>query len=127
MIRLMLLILILPMFTTAQEEKNLNEKFEMKEYYLVFLKEGPHRNQDSVTASKIQERHLAYLTKMYDDDKMSICGPLMDENAIKGMCVYHVGSLEEAKRLAEGDPAVKSGRLLVEVHPWYSAKGMILK
>jgi len=127
MLRLLLVILILPMVSSAQEEKNLNEKFEMKEYYLVFLKEGPHRNQDSATAADIQSRHLEYLTKMYDEDKMSICGPLMDEGAIKGMCVYHVGNMEEAKRLAEGDPAVKSGRLIVEVHPWYSAKGMMLK
>ena len=127
MIRTLLLIIILPMISFGQEEKNLNEKFEMKEYYLVFLKEGSHRNQDSATAADIQSRHLEYLTKMYDDDKMSICGPLMDENDIKGMCVYHVGSIDEAKRLAEDDPAVKSGRLIVEVHPWYSAKGMILK
>jgi hypothetical protein len=40
------------------------------------------------------------------------------------MCVYLVGSEAEAREAAEADPAVKAGRLVVEVHPWMSAKGI---
>jgi len=99
----------------------------MKTYYLVFLKKGPNRSQDSVTAAKIQEGHMAHLTKMGAEGKMCIAGPLMDDTDIRGICVYNVGSLEEAKKLAEEDPAVISGRLVVEIHPWYSMKGATLK
>jgi uncharacterized protein YciI len=41
----------------------------------------------------------------------------------RGICIYDVKSLERAKALAEADPAVKAGRLRVEVHPWMSQKG----
>jgi len=71
--------------------------------------------------------HLAHLTKMFDENKMSLCGPMLDDGDIKGVCVYHIDDEKEVKRLAESDPAVKSGRLVVEIHPWYSARGMTLK
>ena len=119
--------ILLSFMSNAQTDKPLNERFEMKEYFLVFLKKGPSRSQDSATVTAINREHLAYLTKMYNEDKMSMCGPLMDDTDILGIAIYHVDTADEAKKLAESDPAVKAGRIAIEVHPWYSAKGMILK
>ena len=34
-------------------------------------------------------------------------------------------SLEEMKKLAEEDPAVKAGRMVVEIHPWYVQDGVL--
>ena len=42
-----------------------------------------------------------------------------------GIVVYRATSLEEAKQYAEGDPMVKAGRLEVELHQWYLAKGVL--
>ena len=72
----------------------------MKTYYLVFLKTGPNRQQDSLTRSKIQEGHMAHLTQMAADGKMCLAGPLMDDTEIRGICVYNVATFEEAKKLA---------------------------
>jgi hypothetical protein len=33
--------------------------------------------------------------------------------------------MEEMKALAEQDPAVKAGRLAVEIHPWFVEKGVL--
>lgn len=110
----------------AQEKNEFEKKYEMKTYYLVFLKKGPNRNQDSVTTAKLQEQHLAHLNKMAETGKMDICGPLLDEGDIKGICIYNVATKEEVEKLANEDPMVKAGRLIVEIHPFYSAKGMIL-
>lgn len=111
----------------AQENKTIEKKYEMKTYYLVFLKKGENRTQDSVTVSKLQEQHMAHLTKMADSGKMDICGPLMEDIDIRGICIYNVATKEEAEKLANEDPMVKAGRLKVEVHLFYSAKGVSLK
>lgn len=112
---------------TVQKKSASLDKEEMKTYYLVFLKKGPKRDQDSSTAAEIQKGHMAHLTKMYNEGKMDLAGPIMSDNAIRGICVYNVKTMEEAKQLAESDPAVTSGRLVVEIIPWYSQKGAALR
>lgn len=110
----------------GKKNKRIDE-YEMKNYFMVFLKKGPNRNQDSATASEIQKGHLEHLTKMANSGKMDLAGPFMDDWDVKGICVYNVATLKEVEELTAQDPAVKSGRLIAEIHPWYSAKGASLK
>jgi uncharacterized protein YciI len=111
----------------AQDKKQAEKKYEMKMYYLVFLKSGANRTQDSVTVKKLQEAHMAHLTKMAESGKMDIAGPVNSTGDLRGICIYNVASKEEAEKLANEDPMVKAGRLAVEVLPFYSAKGAALK
>ena len=123
-----LVLLVCHSIIAGAQEKNISEKkYEMKMYFMVFLKKGPVRDQDSLTLVRLQEQHMAHLTKMADEGKMDICGPLADDIDIRGVCVYNVATKEEALQLAEQDPMVKAGRLIVEVRPFYSAKGATLK
>lgn len=131
--QIVLVILLLVGLTSwAQKSQMLNpkkkvENGEMKTYYLVFLKKGTKRDQDSITSAKIQKGHMAHLNKMYADGKMDLAGPMMGDGDLRGICVYNVGSLEEAKKLVESDPAIISGRLVAEILPWYSQKGAVLR
>jgi hypothetical protein len=38
--------------------------------------------------------------------------------------IFKVNSVEEARALAAPDPAIQSGRLVLELHPWYAAAGL---
>jgi hypothetical protein len=40
--------------------------------------------------------------------------------------VFKVGSMEEAEELVRTDPAVQSGRLRFELHPWFAAKNIVV-
>lgn len=101
--------------------------YVMQKYFMVFLKSGPKRSQTKEEAMEIQEKHLAYLQKMAEQGKTSITGPMGDDGEIRGIVIYNTATAEEARTLAEGDPAVKAERLVVEVHPWWAAKGSMLK
>lgn len=122
-----LCLVLLGMEVVAQDKQQAEKKYEMKTYYLVFLKKGPNRSQDSVTVKKLQEGHMAHLTKMAESGKMDIAGPVMADMDLRGICIYNVPTKEEAEKLVNEDPMVKAGRLVAEVIPWYSAKGATLK
>ncbi|MCW9708414.1 YciI family protein [Fodinibius salsisoli] len=101
--------------------------YVMQKYFMVFLKRGPERSQDEQEAATIQKKHLAYLNKMYEMGKTSITGPFGDDGEIRGIVIYNTATKEEALKLAKQDPAVQAGRLEVEIHPFWSAKGSTLR
>ncbi len=98
----------------------------MESYQLVILKRGAAWTPEVTEATKeLQKQHIGHLTRMGELGKMVIAGPFSDQKdpSWRGACVYRVGSVDEARALAEQDPAVKSGRLAVEVVTWWVEKG----
>ncbi|SFU26947.1 Uncharacterized conserved protein YciI, contains a putative active-site phosphohistidine [Pustulibacterium marinum] len=101
--------------------------YVMQKYFMVHLMKGPNRDQDSVTLAKLQTAHLAHLEALHLAGKISIAGPFEDESPISGIAIYHTATFEEADSLANADPMVKAGRLTIETHPFWAAKGSKLK
>lgn len=91
----------------------------MKAYYLDLLMKTD-KAEGTVTPAENAERmqkHLAYIRSQVEERKFVLVGPLTEDNRIRGIAVIQAASLEEAQRIASGDPAVQSGHLAVEVHP----------
>lgn len=102
--------------------------FVFDTYQLVILRRGPKAKQfTEAQLEALQAQHLGHLKKMGDQGKMVAAGPFSDQpdESFRGLCLYRVGSLEEAKALAEADPMVKSGRLEVLVMTWNVPKGQL--
>lgn len=89
------------------------------------LKKGPNWGTGSKEeAAKIQQEHLANIRRMHDEGKLIVAGPLLDNGDVRGLFIFRDAPLDELKTLIERDPAVKSGRLIIELHPWMAAKGI---
>lgn len=99
------------------------EEMTMQKYFIVFLKSGPERSQNPEEAARLQQQHLEYLGNLYEKGIINLNGPTGDDSDIRGFSVYNVATIEEAEKLASEDPMVKAGRLEIEVHPWWLAKG----
>ena len=99
----------------------------MQQYFMVFLKSGPNRDQSKAIADSLQTLHLAHLGKMYKEGYADISGPFGDDGEIRGVTIYNTPTLEMADSLANSDPMVKAGRLVIELHPWWAAKGFPLR
>lgn len=115
----------------AQEQREFEVKegdttFVMKRYYMCFLYKGENRTHDSTETAKIQAAHLARINELASQDLIHLAGPFGHNGDLRGIFIYDVGTEEEAKKLAESDPAVKAGRLRYEVFPWWGAKGTTL-
>lgn len=99
----------------------------MKQYFMVFLEEGDARNQSDSLVNVIQGLHLSYLDSLANSGVIQLSGPFGDEGDVRGISIYRVPDLETANTLANGDPAVKAGRLKVRVRPWWGAVGTELR
>ena len=101
---------------------------EFDGYELVLMRRG-HRDPglDEQTADLLQRQHLGHLETMKAAGYLEVAGPFRDQpdDNWRGLCVYRVGSLDEARRLAEEDPAVRAGQLIVDVMSWYTARGAL--
>lgn len=108
---------------SAQEKR----EEELKAYYFVLLKKGPNRTQDSATAAKIQKEHLDNINRLASIGKLNVAGPFLDDGDMRGIFIFDSGNEQEVISLVESDPAVKSGRLIYEIHPWMTQKGVCFK
>lgn len=99
----------------------------MQQYFIAFLKSGPERSQPKEETDSLQRLHLAHLGKMYEMGYADIYGPFGDNGDIRGITIYNVPTLKIADSLANADPMVKAGRLVIEIHPWWAAKGFMLR
>ncbi|MBD3289727.1 hypothetical protein GF337_13050 [candidate division KSB1 bacterium] len=101
------------------------DKYGMKTYVFAFLKAGPNRSQDSTTAAQLQAAHLKNIQRMADKGKLVLAGPFMDSGEIRGIYIFDVPTLEEARQLTETDPAIQAGRLAMELRPWYGSAALV--
>ena len=106
-------------FTSLQAQDKKPEP-NIRKYWFVMLMRGPSRGQDSVTAGKLQEGHMANMQKMYYDGKLKVAGPFGDDGNWRGIFIFDCQSKEEVEQLLKGDPAIIAGRLSYEIHPWYT-------
>jgi uncharacterized protein YciI len=102
------------------------DDYGMKKYVMAFLKAGPNQDQDSATAAQLQRAHLDNIFRLADEGKLAVAGPFLDGGELKGVYVFNVATLEEAKALTETDPAIKAGRLVMELHPWYGSAATMM-
>lgn len=97
------------------------DDYGMKSYVLVLLKRGPNRTQDSTTRAHLQAAHMANIVRLAAEGKLVLAGPMMSDEDIRGIYIFNVPTIEEAKKLTESDPAIQAGSLIMEMHPWYGS------
>lgn len=94
--------------------------------YLAFLTRGPKWTPERTPQTEeIQKAHMANINRLAETGKLVVAGPFGDNGQLRGIFVFKVASLEEAKELAATDPAVKAGRLALDVHTWLVPEGIL--
>ena len=122
--RLLLLAFLTPLLFAADEKKP-EPKYEMTNYIMGLLRRAPNWTAASTEETqRIQEGHMANIRKMAATGKLIVAGPFTDNGDLRGVLIFQNTSMDEAKAMADQDPAVKAGRLVVELHPWFAAAGL---
>ena len=109
----------------STNRKDTAQKFEMKQYWMVFLKKGPNRTQDSLSAAKIQDAHIRNIDRLAALGKIVLAGPMGYDKDLRGIFVIDAKDSTEAASYIKTDSAIITGRLRFELHPWWTAKGRV--
>ena len=97
----------------------------MHTYQLAFLRRGPKWTaEESPAVTALQERHMAHIREMGRSGKLVAAGPFLDDGELAGIFVFDA-TPEEARALAQQDPAVQAGRVVLELHGWMAAEGVL--
>ena len=94
--------------------------------YLAFLVRGDKWTPERTPQTEaIQKAHMANINKLAEMKKLVVAGPFGDNGTLRGIFVFRVNSLDEARELAATDPAVQAGRLALKIHPWVVPEGIL--
>ena len=114
-----------PQYDAQLAQKLGADEYGMKTYVMAFLKAGPNRPKDSIARMELQKAHLKNITRLAAEGKLIVAGPFLDDQPIRGIFIFNVRTIEEAKQLTETDPAIKAGSLVMELHPWYGSAALM--
>ncbi len=106
----------------SQHDSTTNEMAaRIRQYWFVLLTKGPNRSQDSVTAARIQEGHLANIVRLYNEGKVKVAGPFGEPGDWQGIFIFDCPTKTEVESLLKTDPAIAAGRLLYDIRSWWTA------
>ena len=116
-----------PKFDAELAIKLGGDEYGMKNYVFVILKTGP--NDGGIKGKErddIFSGHMANIGRLADAGKLAVAGPFgKNDKGWRGLYVFNVATLEEAQKIVETDPAVKSGIFIADMTPWYGSASLM--
>jgi uncharacterized protein YciI len=111
------------MLSPMPHDPNIPDAFDV--YTMVLLRrpaDAPEMSDAELDA--LQAQHLAYRAELRRDGVIVANGPFdaQSDVTLRGLSIFAC-DIEEAKRLSDGDPSVKAGRLAYDVMEWWVAAG----
>lgn len=96
---------------------------KMRTYQLVLMKPAPLA---APMTPPEQFAHLQHMDAMVKAGHLVTAGPVLEPGDLAGIFVFDTDAAQ-ADKLAAADPAVTSGKMLLERHPWMVAEQVLPK
>jgi len=97
----------------------------MRQFVMCFLKTGPLKVDDKAKVAELMKGHFGMINRLAEAGKLIIAGPFMDGGDYRGIYVFDVKTIDEAKALTETDPSIKEGYFKVEFIKWYASAALM--
>ena len=98
----------------------------MRAYVLVILKTGPTRVPAGPERDEMFKGHFANMKRLAAEGKLAVAGPLDGVDGWRGLYIFAVPEIEEARRLVGTDPVVAKGEMVPEFHKYYGSAALML-
>jgi len=115
------LILLLTFSPRVQQQQKSEMQSKLVKFHLVLLKKGPKWTPTATKETEqMHQAHVDHVLSLLGNRKAVVAGPLSDDGEIRGIYIFRTESADEATKWVNSDPAVASGNLIAEIHPWLS-------
>jgi uncharacterized protein YciI len=101
------------------------DEYGVKKYVMAFLKKGPNPSADKERAAELQRAHLKNITRLAEEGFLLLAGPFFGDGELRGIYLFDVGTIEEARELTNTDPAIQAGALEMELKEWYGSAAIM--
>jgi uncharacterized protein YciI len=114
-----------PKFDADYAKKLGADPIGMRQYVLVVLKTGLNKMPAGKERDDMFAGHFANIKRLSTEGKLVLAGPFDGVEGWRGMFVFAVSDIEEAKKLTATDPVIISGEMLAEYHKWYGSAAVM--
>jgi len=97
----------------------------MRSYVLVILRSGPTPVPKGEKRDAMFKGHFANIERLAGEGKLAYAGPLDGVDGWRGMFIFAVSSIEEAKQLTATDPVIINGEMIAEYHVHYGSAALM--
>lgn len=97
----------------------------MRNYVLVVLKTGPNKMPAGPDRNAMFAGHFANIKRLSDEGKLVLAGPADGVEGWRGIFIFAVKEIEEAKQLTATDPVVVNGEMVPEFHQMYMSAAVM--
>ncbi|MBR7799783.1 YciI family protein [Undibacterium fentianense] len=97
----------------------------MRHYVLVILKTGPNKNPAGKERDDMFAGHFANMKRLAAAGKLALAGPFDGAEGWRGLFIFAVKDIEEARLLTATDPVITKGEMVAEYHPWYGSAAVM--
>jgi uncharacterized protein YciI len=98
----------------------------MRNYVLVVLKTGPHPVPAGPERDEMFKGHFANMGRLGQEGKLALAGPFDGVDGWRGLFVFAVSDIEEAKQYVATDPVIIKGEMVAEYHRYYGSAALML-
>ena len=99
----------------------------MRNYVLVILKTGPTKVPAGAERDEMFKGHFANMERLAKAGKLAIAGPFgSNDGGWRGLYIFAVTDVEEARSLVATDPVVAKGEMVPEFHAWYGSAALMV-
>jgi uncharacterized protein YciI len=115
-----------PPFDAALAAQVGADEHGMRHYVLVVLKSSPNRVPDGKERDEMFQGHFANMKRLADAGKLALAGPFDGVDGWRGLFIFAVSEIEEAKALVASDPVVAKGEMIPEFHKYFGSAALML-
>jgi uncharacterized protein YciI len=98
----------------------------MRGYVFVLLRSGPQPMPPGPARDEMFKGHMANIGRLAREGSLVLAGPFDGVDGWRGMFIFAVDTIDEARALVATDPVIAEGEMVAEYHRYYGTAALML-